>query len=155
MEPLLNIATIFIYSAACAVYLPLPSEAPMFLYPDLSRLTVLLACAAGKGAGAYFVFISGSLIQQSRPYNKLLGFLHLKDYWERFTNWVAQFIRSYGLWGFFIFMSVPAMPMRTPIYVASVLKVRRLSFVLAVMAGTIVRNTLVYWGYLGIKSISS
>lgn len=155
METLFNIGTIFIYSAACAMYLPLPSEAPMFLYPNLSRLTVLLACAAGKGTGAYFVFISGSLIQQSRAYKKLLRFLRLESYWERFTHWVVQFLQSYGLFGFFIFMAVPAMPMRTPIYVASVLKVRRLPFVLIVMAGTIVRNTLVYWGYLGIKSISS
>ena|ERR1051325_2900816 len=153
MKSLLDFGTIFFYSAACAVYLPLPSEAPMFLFPEFSRLTVLLACAAGKGTGAYFVFITGSLLQQSKLYNKLLEILRLKAYWENFTNWILRIVQSYGLFGFFVFMSVPAMPMRTPIYAASVLKLRRLPFVLAVAVGTVVRNLLVYWGFLGIKSI--
>jgi membrane protein YqaA with SNARE-associated domain len=56
-----SVTIIFVYSFGCAIFSPLPSEAPMFLFPELSRFTVLVSCALGKSSGAYLVLISGGL----------------------------------------------------------------------------------------------
>jgi len=151
---LLNIAYIFLYSA-CAVYLPVPSEAPMFWFPSLPRSTVLIVCALGKGAGAYVMFWSGDRFRQTALFEKVTDWFHsamdyvgILDKWLSFLRWIDRLIQRYGLWGFLLVMSIPGVPMKTPIYSVSVLRISGPKFALAVMAGTVVRNSVVYGGYL-------
>lgn len=150
---LLDIIFIFLYSAACAIYLPLPSEAPMFLFPHLSRITVLLFCALGKGSGAYLVFVTGNRFRQTQFFNRVVELLRIKSFWERLSVWMENFMKAYGFPGFLTLMSVPGMPMRSAIYSISFLKISSLKFASSVAVGTVVRNSLVYWGYQGMKSL--
>jgi uncharacterized membrane protein len=151
---LISSSIIYIYSFTTAIYSPLPSEAPMFAFPELSRLEVLFWCALGKSSGAYTVFISGATIRESKLFNKILNFLRLTSLWSRFFEWMRSFMKTHGVWGFFLFMSIPFMPMRTAIYSVSLLEVNRLSLILAVAVGTVIRNSIVYWGFRGLQNIS-
>lgn len=63
-------------------------------------------------------------------------------------------MKTYGVWGFLFFMSVPFMPMRTAIYSVSMMKVNRVSLILAVAIGTIIRNSIVYWGITELRNIT-
>lgn len=143
----LDIVYIFVYEAACAIFLPLPSEAPMFLFPRLSRITVLIACALGKGFGSYIVFRSGGLLKESKAFLKFLAFIRLDSLWVRFFAWSEGVMKTYGLLGFLVFMSVPGMPMRSSIYSASMMKINAFQFSLGSAIGTIIRCSLVYGGY--------
>jgi membrane protein DedA with SNARE-associated domain len=144
---------IYLYEAACAIFLPLPSEAPMFLFPELSRMTVLAACGLGKGCGAYLVFRSGDRIRQSRLFRRALRALSLEAVWMRLTDWAARVMRTYGFAGFLLVQSMPGMPMRSAVYSASLLGVTPAKFALGAAVGTIVRNLVVYGGYLGIVGL--
>jgi hypothetical protein len=144
---------IYLYEAACAIFLPLPSEAPMFLFPELSRATVVATCALGKGCGAYLVFRSGDRMRQSKLFRGTLHALSLEALWFRVTDWAARFMRTYGFAGFLFVQSMPGMPMRSAVYSASLLGVTPARFALGVGVGTIVRNLLVYGGYLGIVGL--
>jgi len=148
-----SIVFIFLYEAACAIFLPLPSEAPMFLFPDLSRVTVLAICAAGKGCGAYVVFRSGDRLRESRLFRAVLRALSLEAVWLRLVDWAARFMKSYGFVGFLFVQSTPGMPMRSAVYSASLLGVTPAKFAVGVGVGTIVRNLLVYGGYRGLVGI--
>jgi len=127
----------------------------MFLFPELSRITVLVACALGKGSGAYVVFISGDWLGKSDFFKGLMRLLKVERLWSRFLGWSQRFMTSYGFLGFLAFMSIPGMPMRSAIYSVSVLDINGIQFALGAAVGTIVRNSLVYFGYLGIKSLIS
>jgi membrane protein YqaA with SNARE-associated domain len=151
----LDLSYIFLYSAACAIFLPLPSEAPMFLFPNLSRVTVLVVCALGKGCGAYIIFLSGDWISQSGTLNRLVKMFGLERLWIRLLAWSNRIMKSYGLVGFLMLMSLPGMPMRSAIYSFSILRINGVVFALGVAIGTVVRNSLVYFGYVGIKSLLS
>lgn len=151
----LDVGYIFIYSAACAIFLPLPSEAPMFLFPELSRAAVLVACALGKGSGAYVVFISGDWLGKSDLFKWLTRLFRVERLWSKFLGWSQRFMKSYGFLGFLAMMSIPAMPMRSAIYSVSVLDINGVQFALGAAVGTVVRNSLVYFGYVGIKSLVS
>lgn len=158
---LLQLGSIVFYEAACAIFLPLPSELPMFLFPRLSRVTVLAACAIGKAMGAWLVFTGSRTVVQSRwasSVKRLIKFPERMSASRIYRGGIAfseAFIRRYGLIGFAILMAVPGMPMRTPIYAFSVLRINRISYTLTVAFGTVVRNLLVYGGYLGLKSMFS
>ena len=152
-DQLLDIIYIFFYSAACAIYLPLPSEAPMFLFPRLHRVTVLLICALGKGCGAALVFATGDRFRQTRFFNHVMDVLHAKAIWLKLSAWMEQIMKKWGFWGFVLLMAVPGMPMRSAIYSVSFVRINGAKFVGGVMIGTIVRNSLVYLGYVSIRSI--
>ena len=137
---------IFVYSFSTAIYSPLPSEAPMFVFSEISRLEVLFWCAAGKSFGAYLVFIFGWRLRESDLFVYLLRKVKLQVYWIQFSHWSTELMNSYGIAGFFLLMSTPCMPMRTAIYSVSLTETSRSSLVLAVALGTIVRNSIVYWG---------
>jgi uncharacterized membrane protein YdjX (TVP38/TMEM64 family) len=143
-SPAVSLACIVLYTAACAVFLPLPSEAPMFLFPELSRVAVLLACAAGKGAGSAVVFASGRRLSRSAFFTAALGRLGIARIWARLVRWSGRIVATYGLPGFVVLQSVPGMPMRAPIYAVSLLGVAIAPFAIAVGVGTLLRNTLVY-----------
>lgn len=153
LSRLISVSIVYIYSFCSAIYSPLPSEAPMFLFPDLTRIEVLIFCALGKSSGAYIVFLSGSKIQQAETFLKFISFLRLQSFWLRFSTWVNEFMKTYGIWGFLFFMSVPFMPMRSAIYSVSITKTNHLYLVLAVAVGTVIRNSIVYWGIINITNI--
>src|SRR4028119_2094470 len=92
-QRLTSILIVYAYSFACAIYSPLPSEAPMFLFPELSRFEVLLFSALGKATGAYIVFISGATVRQTKIFNKTLSFLRLQSLWLRFSKWTEKFMK--------------------------------------------------------------
>ena len=146
-QSLLDIGYIFVYEAACAIFLPLPSEAPMFLFPDLSRVTVLAACALGKGFGSYLVFIFGDYFSQTTLFDKVIELLRLKNFWMGLMAWSERFMKSYGFIGFLILMSLPGMPMRSAIYSVSILGINGVQFALGSAVGTVIRSLLVYGGY--------
>jgi len=147
-QSLLDIGYIFVYEAACAIFLPLPSEAPMFLFPNLSRVTVLVASALGKGSGSYLVFISGGWFRQSSLFDKALGLLRLRSFWVKLTAWSERFMKVYGFLGFLALESIPGMPMRSAIYSSSVLGINAVEFALGAAVGTVIRCLLVYGGYV-------
>lgn len=147
-QSLLDIGYIFVYEAACAVFLPLPSEAPMFLFPNLSRVTVLVASALGKGSGSYLVFVSGGWFRQSLLFDKIIKLLRLRNLWVKLTAWSETFMKSYGFLGFLALVSIPGMPMRSAIYSASILGINAVQFALGSAVGTIIRSLLVYGGYV-------
>ena len=149
-QSLLDISYIFLYEAACAIFLPLPSEAPMFLFPNLSRVTVLIVCALGKGAGAYLVFITGDRFSQSGLFDKIIQVFRMKRLWIKLLAWSERFMRSYGFLGFLVLMSIPAMPMRSAIYSVSILEINAIQFALGSAFGTVIRCLLVYGGYLAL-----
>src|SRR5438067_10479410 len=156
---MIDLIYIYLYSAACAIYLPLPSEAPMFLFPGISRLLVLLACALGKGSGAYVVFALGHRFHASPASRAISNFaltvmktLHLIRPWNWLSHKVEWLVIRYGIWGFLLTMAIPSAPMRSAIYAASLVKIDGFRLSIAVMIGTVVRNSLVYWGYFGLHS---
>lgn len=151
---LISSGLVFIYAFTTAIYSPLPSEAPMFAFSELSRLEVLLLCALGKSAGAFIVFVSGTTLREAKWFNTILNFFHLRSLWIKFFEWADNFMKTYGVWGFLFFMSVPFMPMRTAIYSVSMMKVNRVSLILAVAIGTIIRNSIVYWGITELRNIT-
>ena len=144
---------IFFYEAACAIFLPLPSEAPMFMFPNLSRVTVLATCAVGKTAGAWVVFIFGDRLRQSKIGATIVDVMRLRSSVEKLSHWSEKFVNSYGYLGFIFLMSTPGMPMRSTIYSVSVLKINVALFAGGVALGTIIRNSLVWGGYYGLKAI--
>lgn len=157
---LLDLAYIYLYSAACAIYLPLPSEAPMFLFPGVPRVLVLLVCALGKGSGAYLVFAFGHRFRDSRTFQALsnasaalMKAIHVIQLWNWLSKRIESLVIRYGIWGFLLAMAIPSAPMRSAIYAASLVKIDGLRLTIAVMIGTIIRNSLVYWGYLGLHSL--
>jgi len=149
----LDILYIFFYEAACAIFLPLPSEAPMFMFPNLSRVTVLATCALGKTAGACMVFVSGGLLRRSKLIFTIIDVVGVKSIFQKLSVWSERLINSYGYLGFIFLMSTPGMPMRSAIYSVSVLKINVALFAGGVAVGTIIRNSLVWGGYRGLRTI--
>ena len=150
---LLDIGYIFFYEAACAVFLPTPSEAPMFLFPDLSRTTVVLPCALGKGTGSYIVFLTGDRFRRSRFFARTLKLLRLDGLFSRLLAISENVMATYGYLGFLFVLSIPAMPMRSAIYSVSLLRIDALKFALGAAIGTIPRNLLVWGGYRLLKGL--
>jgi len=148
-----DIVYILVYEAACAIFLPLPSEAPMFLFVNLSRATVLVACALGKACGAYVVFRSGDAVRQSAFFIRMIRAVEFERVWLSMTIWSKKFMHKYGFLGFLFLMSIPGMPMRSAIYSVSMLGINALQFSIGSAAGTVIRNLLVYWGYLSLRSL--
>jgi uncharacterized membrane protein YdjX (TVP38/TMEM64 family) len=143
---------ILVYSAACSIApVPTLAEAPMFLFPRLSRATVLLTCAMGKALGALVLFVLGGWITRFHFVGGITRLLFLEGLFSRVSNFVEAFMQAYGFWAFLVSMSVPFFPMRTAIYFASVLGVNVFKFAFAVAVGTIIRNSIVFWGYAGIR----
>lgn len=149
---LIDLSFIFLYSVACAIIpLPLLAEAPMFLFPRLSRASVLITCAIGKGSGALVVLLLGGLVAPVYLGSKIVSLPLLEGIGSSIFTAVSSFMRTYGFWAFLLSMSVPFFPMRTAIYSASLLGVNPLKFALAVAFGTIIRTSLVFWGYKSIR----
>src|SRR5207248_652251 len=91
-QVLLDMGGIFVYSAACSIFLPFPSEAPMFLFPELSRITVLILCSLGKGSGAYIAFISGDWLSKSDFFANLIRLLRIEHLQIKLLNWSQRFM---------------------------------------------------------------
>lgn len=127
----------------------------MFWFPSVPRPTVLVFCALGKGAGAYLVFLSGDRFRQTKLFTKVMRLLRLEALWLALSDWMERVMQRFGFFGFIALMSIPAMPMRSAIYSVSLLKINGAKFAIGVMAGTIVRNSLVYMGYISLKTILS
>ena len=125
----------------------------MFWFPAVSRPTVLIVCALGKGTGAYLVFLSGDRFRQTKFFNKVMESLHVQRVWDRLSNWMERIMQRYGFFGFVGLMSIPGMPMRSAIYSVSLLNINGPKFAIGVMVGTIVRNSLVYLGYVSLRTI--
>jgi len=141
---------LFIYATACAIFLPTPSEAPIFLYPKFPMTFILIISALGKGIGACIVCEWWELLDTLLIRFKLRRLTFRKDRLERY-------IQKWGFWAYFFTQAVPFMPMRTAIYVYSYLG-RNTSLVgLGAGIGTVIRMLFMYgivWlGYLSIKSI--
>jgi membrane protein DedA with SNARE-associated domain len=148
-----SVLLIALYEAGCAIFLPLPSEAPMFLFPELSRATVLAVCAVGKGCGAYIVLASGDRLRQSPLFHSMLRALAVERAWSRLSDWGDRFMRRYGFAGFLFVQSCPGLPMRSAIYSVSLLNITAVKFAVGVAIGGTVRNVLVYGAYLGIVGL--
>lgn len=144
----MSLLTIFVYSFAGAICLPLPSEAPMFLLPELPRLLVLLACGSGKAAGCYLVFVCGERLYQLPVVGPMLRRSWQTSSGKAFARWSASILHSYGPWGYLALMALPGIPTRTATYCASVLPINKVVFTSAAAIGTIVRNALVYSVYV-------
>jgi uncharacterized membrane protein YdjX (TVP38/TMEM64 family) len=143
---------IFLYELVCTIY-PAPIEAPMFLFPNRSRITVLLAAAVGKGLGSYLMFISGGRFGQSRLFNYITELRYIRPAWKRIKEWTDNIMNSYGLMGFVVCQSVPGLPMRTAIYSVSILKINPWQYAIGSGIGTIVRCLIVYGSYKGLRNI--
>ena len=148
-----DIIYIFFYTAACAVLIPTPVEAPMFLFPQLSRITVLLASALGKGFGSYLIFITGDRFRKTKVFSSVIEFRLIKPVWEKLSNWSEKIIRKYGFLGFIICQGTPGLPMRSSIYSVSILGIDSFQFALGSAIGTVIRCTIVYAWYVGLKSL--
>ncbi|HRI04778.1 MAG TPA: hypothetical protein PLL77_13640 [Pyrinomonadaceae bacterium] len=154
--------SIFLYSLATAIFSPLPSEAPMFVFPELTRPEVLIWCAAGKSTGAYVVFLSGKGLKHTKFFylvskiriillKRVVNLVLLRKLRIVIVRAVRFLLNRYGIWAFLGFMSIPLMPMRSAIYASAVTNMKHLNLILAVAVGTIIRNSLVFYGFLGVS----
>src|SRR6266404_2174439 len=58
---LTKLGGIILFEITTVIYLPFPpAESPIFLFPELSRVEVLAACALGKGVAVFLLLNAGA-----------------------------------------------------------------------------------------------
>lgn len=146
------IVSILVYEVL-AVVLPLPIEAPMFLFPELHRVSVALLCGVGKGLGTYLVLRSRKLLQSSGAIEYIATSRPFGKIWRRLDGWALRFGSSYGFVGFVICQGTPGLPMRGPIYSAAILGMSPIQFAVGSGLGAVSRCAIVFGTIKGIKEL--
>lgn len=138
VSPATYLLTLFLYSIAAAVFLPIPVEAALVLAPNsIPFIVVALVVGLGKGIGAIAVFFIGAKIDQA-------VLQYAKWGWFRWMLEKSEgFVRRFGYYALFAILSIPFMPDTVPLYIFSVLnkegKIMRLRWftLVNVLAGTL------------------
>lgn len=146
------LVSIFLYQLLCT-FLPSPIEAPMFMFPQLPRWSVLMTSAIGKGSGTYLFFILVDRLKQTRVLARIGETSNRTPIWNKLTQWSKGIVDSYGLLGFIVCQSIPGLPMRSAVYAVSLLRIKRIRFSVASAVGAVVRCMIVYASYKGLKNI--
>jgi hypothetical protein len=136
---------IYTYAIVCGALLPTPIEAPMFLYPNLSRIAVLCACSLGKGTGSYLVFKSGAMFRRTVIFDWLTGLPLFSIVWSWLSSISDRLIQSYGWIGFVVCQATPGLPMRSAVFAVSVMEVHAFRFAIGSAIGTCLRCLIVYY----------
>ena len=146
VDPATYLLSIFLFSIAAAVILPIPVETALLVAPhSLPFIVIALAVGLGKGIGAIAVFFIGEKIEAA-----VLSF----GRWGWF-KWLLEksevFVRRYGYYALFVIMSIPGMPDTIPLYIFSILNKEgklldvRWFFLVNVLAG-VLRASIILLG---------
>lgn len=145
-----QLAAIVLFEIAAVLYLPFPpAESPIFLFPKLTRIEILMACAVGKGIAVFIVLTMGAGLRNLIAI--LLGkqrMIAVPAWGYRFTNaWreiTTDWITKGGIWAFFACNAIPFMPMRTALAIAAVSHINRLLYTLTAMIAAVLRTYLFF-----------
>lgn len=117
-NPYVFLPLVFLYAIAIAVILPIPIElalvAPIVGQQWGYLLSIALALAAGKTAGAWLIFYLGVRVESPIRW--------WSERW-RFAKWFVEkaelFVQKTGYLGLYFLLSVPLMSDTIPIYLYS------------------------------------
>ncbi len=137
-DPATYLVSLFVFSAAAAIILPIPVEAALVLAPaSMPFIVPALALGLGKALGAIAVFFIGAKIEETvMRFGKWRWFKWLLDKSE-------GFVRRFGYVALFVILSIPFMVDTVPLYVFSLLnkegKLMKLQWfaVVNLLAGTV------------------
>ncbi len=150
-HPAVLFGAIFLYGAACAIFWPTPSEAPLLLYHRASLAWIIGVSALGKACGAYLVCRSWRLVDRFAPALGLGGATALRDR-------VRDRLARRGFAAYFLMQAVPFLPMRTSLYAYASLAPDWRLVVAGAAVGTVCRNLLmlaiVVAGYLSWRRLA-
>lgn len=117
-NPYVFLPLVFLYAIAIAVILPIPIElalvAPIVGQQWGYLLSIALALAAGKTAGAWLIFYLGVRVESPIRW--------WSERW-RFAKWFVEkaelFVQKTGYPGLYVLLSIPLMSDTIPIYIYS------------------------------------
>jgi hypothetical protein len=123
------------YTAACAVFLPTPSEAVILLRGRVSLFDILVAAAIGKALGSLVLGQAAISIAGWIDRSRFASLVAISDRRRaQLTRW--------GLPAYFVMQSVPFLPMRSSIYAYAHISRSLPRVVVGAGVGTLVRTTL-------------
>ena len=130
------------YTAACTVGVPLPSQAPVLLYPKVGLFVILLLSGVGRAFGV----VALRLLDKRLDLNG-----RVESVTRRVTrlNWITTFVRRRGPLGMFAIVAVPIFPFRTPLYIVLLARPPILNALVAYVAGCGLRDIIVWLIYRG------
>jgi len=142
-DPATFLPSLFIFSIAAAIILPIPVETSLVAVPESMPFIVpAVVLGLGKGTGAIVVFFIGAKIEQTvMRFGRWHWFKWLLDKSE-------AFVRRFGYVALFVILCIPFMLDTVPLYVFSLLnkekQLMKLQWfvVVNVLAGT-VRGSIV------------
>jgi membrane protein YqaA with SNARE-associated domain len=139
------LVVLFLYAIAAAVFLPLPVEALLPFHPEIDALVKAVVLGLGKGVGAILVFTIGTKVN---PW--LERWVRGHGFWARFFKGLETFVRRTGWIGLLALLAIPFMSDTAVNYFYSLLNeeghaLSRAGFVIANVAGGIVRALVVLW----------
>jgi len=143
METLGALLLIFLYEAGTAVFLPTPSEAPLFAYSWIPLGWIFVFAVAGKILGSYLIFFAGDRVKTSARFRRLAE--HQRAI-RAVVSWSERFVDRYGILAIFVLLSVPGFPDTVSLYLFALVGKRPIVFALAAGLGTGVRMILVLFG---------
>lgn len=128
------------YEAVTTLYEFGPTEAPMFVFSNLRRLDLLLACMLGKGLAAYAVLLLGKTMEPAWLLKRLSS---LES--SRIAVGARETFRQWPMTAFFLCQAVPMWgPMHISLYAAAVMRGDPTRYTLLACLGTAVRNTTIF-----------
>jgi membrane protein YqaA with SNARE-associated domain len=134
MTAVVTALSIVIYGAACTLFWPTPSEAPLLFYPQVPLVWILALSVAGKVIGALAILAGWAQV------TRLAG--RDPQWLERLRDWVRARLARYGFLAYLAMQAVPFMPMRSSLYVYAGIARDWRPVVLGIAVGTVVRNLL-------------
>lgn len=126
---------ILLYTAACAVFLPTPSEAVLLLRDQVPLRDILIAAAIGKALGSLVLGQAAIGIAGWIERSRFARLVALSDRRR------AQLVR-WGLPAYVVMQSVPFLPMRSSIYAYAHISRSLPRVAIGAGVGTLVRTTL-------------
>lgn len=143
--PVLYLIGLFLYSIAAAVFLPIPVELALTLYPEIDVSVKAIVLGLGKAVGAIAIFYIGFKVNAW-----LEGWIARHPRWARVFKVLERFVRRTGWVGLTILLAIPFMSDTAVNYFYSLLNaeghvVTRWQFVLGNFIGGVVRVYLLFW----------
>ncbi len=115
-DPATYLVSLFIFSTAAAIILPIPVETALVLAPaSMPFIVPAFALGLGKALGAMAVFFIGAKIEQTVVRFRRWGWF----------KWLLEksetFVRRFGYLALFVILCIPFMVDTIPLYVFSLL----------------------------------